>query len=159
MKANIGSSVLTLIAIAIGLIAGGATASAQMGGCGMGGHSGHSQTGTARESNHSGHGSGATVSEGRPTVVDGVQVVKVTVTEKGYSPSRIVVDVDEPVRLLVEQWSTSECESAIQIPALKVGPRALPAGKVTEIEFTPKREGTFAILCGMEMSKGTIVVE
>lgn len=95
----------------------------------------------------------------QPVVVDGVQVMKIVVTSSGYTPARIAVRRDMPVRLVFEQRSSSACASQVQIPDLDVPKTTLPKGKETTIEFTPTRTGEFRLTCGMEMLSGTVVVE
>jgi heme/copper-type cytochrome/quinol oxidase subunit 2 len=121
----------------------------------QGGHGGHGGM-------HSGHGKKTAKSSDdtvRPTLVDGVQVVKITVTGSGYSPSRITVKEDVPVRLVFEQFSASACAAQIQIPSLGVPKVSLAQGRETPVEFTPTKTGSYAFTCGMEMLTGTLVVE
>jgi plastocyanin domain-containing protein len=44
------------------------------------------------------------------------------------------------------------------MPSLKIS-RPLPLNQPAEIEFMPQQSGEIEFLCGMNMSKGTIVVE
>ena len=144
--------ILSLV-VAIGLaLVFGTTASAQHGGCG-----GHGSGGS-----HSGHGKASKERSDdavRATLVDGVQVVKISVSGSGYAPSRILVKEDIPVRLVFEQFSSSACAAQVQIPSLDIPRITLKQGTQTPVEFTPARAGSYAFTCGMEMLTGTLVVE
>jgi heme/copper-type cytochrome/quinol oxidase subunit 2 len=149
-----GSKRFILGALAtIGLtFASGDAAYAQHGGCGSHGSGG----------SHSGHRKGSTSQSDdavRATISDGVQIVRISVSESGYTPSRIVVKEDVPVRLVFEQFSSSACAAQVQIPSLGVPRITLKAGKETPVEFTPTKAGTYEFTCGMEMLTGTLVVE
>ena len=142
---------VTLVAVSVMLVGGSITVRAQHG---CGGH--------GDGESHSGHGKSNTAQAdevARPSMVDGVQVVKVAVTGAGYTPSRIVVREDVPVRLVFEQFSSSACVSQVQIPSLGVSKLTLPKGKETPVEFTPTKPGSYEFTCGMEMVTGTLVVE
>lgn len=101
-----------------------------------------------------------TVGEGhKATIVDGVQVVKIVVNDDGYSPARILLKRDIPVRLLFEQRSANACVSQVQIPSLNIPKTTLREGVETAIEFVPNKSGTVQFSCGMRMVKGTLVIE
>jgi len=85
------------------------------------------------------------------------QEIKVTVKSE-YSPSRIVVKKGRPVRLLFYREDDSECTAQVVIPDLKVK-QDLAIKQETVVEFVPEKEGQFTFACGMDMMKGTLVVE
>jgi plastocyanin domain-containing protein len=86
------------------------------------------------------------------------QVVHVTVTPHGYDPSTIQLKAGVPTRIVFKQTSDSECLSQVKIPDFGVEATNLPLNKETAIEFTPNASGNFTFTCGMEMTRGTIVV-
>jgi len=86
-----------------------------------------------------------------------VQEIKVTVKGE-YSPDRIVVKKDRPVRLLFYRDDDSECTAQVVIPDLKVK-QDLAVKRETAIDFVPDKEGEFTFACGMDMMKGKLVVE
>ena len=86
-----------------------------------------------------------------------VQEIKVTVKGE-YSPDRIVVKKDRPVRLLFYREDDSECTAQVVIPDLKVK-QDLAVNQETSVEFVPDKEGEFTFACGMDMMKGKLVVE
>ena len=87
----------------------------------------------------------------------GVQEIKVTVKGE-YSPARIVVKKDQPVRLLFYREDDSECTADVVIPDLKLK-QSLAVRQETAVEFVPDKEGEFTFACGMDMMKGKLVVE
>lgn len=93
------------------------------------------------------------------SIVDGVQVVRVRVEDTGYSPSRITVRPNIPVRLVFDQNAISACAAQVQIPSLNIPKTTLRIGVDTPIEFTPVKTGTIKFSCGMNMLKGEIVVQ
>jgi heme/copper-type cytochrome/quinol oxidase subunit 2 len=149
---NLKRLIIAAMFVVGAVLTGGSLAAYAQHGCG--GHGGGAS--------HTDHGKAdATQNDetARPTIVDGVQVVKVAVTGSGYTPSRIVVREDMPVRLVFEQFSSSACASQVQIPSLDVSKVKLPKGKETPVEFTPTKAGSYLFTCGMEMLTGTLVVE
>jgi plastocyanin domain-containing protein len=91
------------------------------------------------------------------TQYSAVQEIKVTVKSE-YSPDRIVVKKGRPVRLLFYREDDSECTAQVVIPDLKVK-QDLAIKQETVVEFVPEKEGQFTFACGMDMMKGTLVVE
>ena len=87
----------------------------------------------------------------------GVQEIKVTV-KGGYSPDVIVVKRGVPVRLDFYRDETASCSEHVIFGDFGIS-RRLPAFKATAIEFTPDRAGEFTFTCGMNMMRGTLVVE
>jgi len=87
----------------------------------------------------------------------GVQEVKVTV-KGGYSPDVIVVRQGTPVRLDFYRDETASCSEQVVFGDFGIA-RDLPAFKTTTIEFTPDTAGEFTFTCGMNMMRGTLVVE
>lgn len=82
-----------------------------------------------------------------------------TITVKGgYSPNTIHVKAGETTQLVFDRQETSGCSAGLLIPEFGVT-RDLPAFEQTTIEITPTQAGTFEYTCGMQMLRGTIVVE
>jgi hypothetical protein len=87
----------------------------------------------------------------------GTQVARLDV-RGGYSPERLVVKKGVPVRLTVMRKDTSECSRELLIPEFGVKQELTPL-KETVVTFTPDKAGTFTFSCGMDMLRGTLVVE
>ncbi len=93
------------------------------------------------------------------SMVDGVQVIDVTVTDTGYEPSRIALKAGVPARITFDQKGTTECVWTVQIPDLNIGKTDIPSGERTPVEFTPEKPGEYGFTCGMHMLKGSLVVD
>jgi RND family efflux transporter MFP subunit len=93
-----------------------------------------------------------------PQAAAQVQTAKVAVTEKGYEPSKVTVRAGVPVRLTVVRTTDKTCGTEIVFPTLNIK-KALPLNQPVVIEFTPAKSGDIAFACGMNMLKGTVVVQ
>jgi plastocyanin domain-containing protein len=87
----------------------------------------------------------------------GVQEVHITV-KGGYSPDTVRVKQGRPVRLDFYRDETSSCSETVVFGDFGIA-RDLPAFKTTPVEFTPDKPGEFTWTCGMNMLRGTLVVE
>lgn len=87
---------------------------------------------------------------------NGTQTLTVVV-KGGYRPSIIHVERNVPVRLIFDRQEHSSCSEELIIPSFGIR-RALPAHEQTTIEFTPTTAGTFEFTCGMNMLRGSIIV-
>ncbi len=85
------------------------------------------------------------------------QEVRVTV-KGGYSPDRIRVRQNVPLRIFFDRQESGECTSRVVFPDFALN-RALPAYATTTVELTPDKSGQFGFACGMNMVHGTLVVE
>jgi membrane fusion protein, heavy metal efflux system len=83
---------------------------------------------------------------------------RITVGEQGYDPSRITLRAGVPARLIFVRTTDKTCGTAITIPSLGIR-RELPLNQPVEIEFTPKKSGNVEFVCGMNMLRGTLVVQ
>jgi membrane fusion protein, heavy metal efflux system len=86
------------------------------------------------------------------------QTARISVTEKGYEPARVMLKADVPARLTFIRTTDATCGTEVTIPSLNVK-RALPLNQVIDIDFTPSRTGDVEFVCGMGMLRGTIVVQ
>ena len=82
---------------------------------------------------------------------------RVTITEKGFEPDRIIVSGGGPVRLTLLRTSDKSCATEVVFPSLDIR-RQLPLNQPVLIEFIPKQSGEIAFACGMDMLRGTVVV-
>jgi len=89
---------------------------------------------------------------------DGDARVAVTVDGQGFHPDRIDAKVGEPVTLVLTRTTDETCGTEIVIPALSINQK-IPLNQPVEVTVTPQEKGTIAFACGMDMLKGTIVVE
>jgi heme/copper-type cytochrome/quinol oxidase subunit 2 len=84
--------------------------------------------------------------------------VKMLVTETGYTPNVIRVKKGVPVELEINNPLEDSCLSTFKIPDFNINNVNLKVG-TTNLTFTPEKTGEFTFSCGMDMFKGTIIVE
>ncbi|MCX6784984.1 MAG: sulfite exporter TauE/SafE family protein, partial [Candidatus Komeilibacteria bacterium] len=89
-------------------------------------------------------------------IVDGVQIVKMAESARGYSPNQFVIKKGLPVRWVINAQNTFTCASSLLVPALKIQ-KNLTAGE-NVIEFTPKQVGRLNFSCSMGMYGGQFEV-
>jgi hypothetical protein len=82
---------------------------------------------------------------------------QVTVSDKGFDPSRISARAGTPLRLSFVRITDATCATEVAIPALKIR-RALPLNEIVDVEITPNRSGDIEFACGIDMFRATIVV-
>jgi plastocyanin domain-containing protein len=88
---------------------------------------------------------------------EGIQEVTVTV-DGGYDPSRIVVQVGQPVRLIFLRRDPSSCLEEVRLPDFHIA-QSLTLDEVTTVEFIPTEPGNYEFACGMNMFRGVIEVK
>jgi len=98
----------------------------------------------------------APVTAGEPK--PGGQTATVIVGDQGYEPARLTVRAGVPTRITFVRTSDKTCGTAVVFPTLNIR-RELPLNQPVEIEFTPKKTGEVQFVCGMNMLRGTVVVE
>ena len=87
-----------------------------------------------------------------------VQEAKVLVTEKGYEPATLTLHAGTPAKITFVRTTNKTCGTDLVFPSVNIR-RPLPLNKPVAIEFTPKASGEIAFVCGMNMLRGTIVVQ
>lgn len=98
---------------------------------------------------------------GLAPVVDGKQVLAMTVKSVSYSPNSFKVKAGVPVKWEITSSGEPSCDSgAVVSNLLPNGTVYLNpnAGQVTVAEFTPQSAGTYKFSCTMGMVRGTIEV-
>ncbi|HSU65887.1 MAG TPA: cupredoxin domain-containing protein, partial [Tepidisphaeraceae bacterium] len=101
---------------------------------------------------------GSPTSARPPESSSSVQEAKVLVTEQGYEPATLTVRAGTPVKITFVRTTDKTCGTEVAFPSLNIR-RALPLNRPVPIEFTPKASGDIGFVCGMNMLRGTIVVE
>ena len=97
----------------------------------------------------------------RASAADGdmkVQEVRVTVTDTGFDPERLTLRVGVPARVTFTRTSDKTCATAVVFASLNLR-RELPLSVPVTITFTPDKTGEVAFACGMNMLRGTLVVQ
>jgi plastocyanin domain-containing protein len=86
------------------------------------------------------------------------KTVRVTVGKNGFSPSSINVEEGFPLTLIFKRTSKQSCGDKVVFPSLNIT-KNLPVGKAVTVKFTPDKTGEIAFTCGMNMFKGSIIVQ
>lgn len=97
----------------------------------------------------------AQVNISKATIEDGVQVIRMTADNKGYTPNAFYVQKGIPVKWIITGSQINSCNNAIVIPSLNIQ-KTLKSGE-NIIEFTPKDED-MNFSCWMGMIRGIIKV-
>ena len=90
------------------------------------------------------------------TLENGVQVVRMTEGNSGYSPNSFSIKKDIPVKWIIDAKAPYSCASSIIVPSLNIS-RTLKAGE-NIIEFTPSKVGKISFSCSMGMYTGAFNV-
>ena len=80
------------------------------------------------------------------------------VREKGYEPDKLTVRAGQPARITFVRTTDKTCGTEVVFPSLNIR-RPLPLNEPVVIEFTPRASGEIGFVCGMNMLRGTVVVQ
>lgn len=83
--------------------------------------------------------------------------VDITV-DGGYQPNVIEIPKTKETTLRFFRKDPSSCLEEVVLPDFKIR-KYLPLNKMTPIQVTPRKEGTYEISCGMNMFHGKIIVK
>lgn len=78
--------------------------------------------------------------------------------EETYSPGTVKLVAGRPADLRFWRPSNSACTRRLVVDGLHIS-TTLKSFGITDVRFTPRRAGHFAMHCGMEHLKGQVVVE
>lgn len=92
-----------------------------------------------------------------PKLENGVQKVKIDITNNGYTPKTILVRQNVPVELDLETQETYSCASHFVLNAFDIQAQLEPTERRT-VAFTPKELGEYSFSCSMGMYDGKIIV-
>ena len=97
---------------------------------------------------------------GLVSMVDGKQLVQMTVKSVSYEPNYFKVKVGVPVRWEITSSGQPGCDAGELVARGLMDPVYLNpnAGQVTTAEFTPQTPGEYTFSCPMGMVRGKIVV-
>ena len=108
-------------------------------------------------------GLGASLPSEKNSIVDpnvslenGVQVVRMTENNNGYSPNSFSIKKGVPVKWIVDAKAAYSCASVLVVPKLKIQ-KFLASGE-NIIEFTPTETGSLPFSCSMGMYTGVFNV-
>ena len=97
---------------------------------------------------------------GSVPMVNGKQIIKMTVNAVTYQPNNFTVKAGVPVEWQITSSGQPGCDSGEVITHGLTNPIYLNpnAGQVTMADFTPQTPGTYSFSCPMGMVRGTIQV-
>jgi plastocyanin len=91
------------------------------------------------------------------TLQNDTQTATVEITDKGYEPSSLKLKAGAPAKVTFVRKTDATCAKEVVIKEYNIN-RKLPLNEQVTVEFTP-RKGEFSFACGMDMIKGTLIVE
>ncbi len=87
-----------------------------------------------------------------------VQEVSIKISSAGYTPNKITLRKDVPVRMTLTADQSAGCARSVVFPEFNIR-KTVPSGGSAVVEFTPTKAGTFPFSCSMNMFHGTVVVQ
>ena len=93
-----------------------------------------------------------------PVASSGVQEVALAVTDAGFEPAQTVVAKDRPIRLTVTRKTDQTCAREIVFKEIELK-KDLPLNQAVTIDLPAQPSGTLNYACGMDMVKGSLVVQ
>ena len=93
-----------------------------------------------------------------PVAATGAQEVHLTVTDAGFEPAEVTIAKDRPIILTVTRKTDQTCAREIVFKDLDLK-RDLPLNQEVRIELPARPAGTLNYACGMDMIKGSLVVQ
>ena len=109
------------------------------------------------ETPHEGHGAGGPAGDADARPVHQVRDIPVDV-DVHYMPDVVRAKPGEHLRLLFTRRSDENCTGELVFPTLKIR-KTLPVGRMVAVELTVEKPGAIPFACGMDMVKGSLVVE
>jgi RND family efflux transporter MFP subunit len=83
---------------------------------------------------------------------------RVAVTAKGFEPDRLTISAGQAARVTFLRTTEDTCAKEVVVPSLNVR-LALPLNEPVVIDFSGAKQSEIAFSCGMNMLKGTLVVQ
>ncbi|MEK7160893.1 MAG: sulfite exporter TauE/SafE family protein [Patescibacteria group bacterium] len=91
-------------------------------------------------------------------IKDGIQIIKMSASARGYTPNYFKVKAGVPVRWEITDTGTSGCTNAVISRSLFDGQIDLVPGTTSVKEFTPQKPGKYKFSCWMGMVSGIMEV-
>lgn len=107
----------------------------------------------SREEEGGGAGNSGNENVEKAVIQDGVQVINMTVSNKGFTPNAFYVQKDIPVKWIIDGKEMNTCNNAIIIPSLNKEMKINKGENV--LEFNPE-DGDMYFSCWMGMINGVI---
>lgn len=99
-----------------------------------------------------------TLAQQTTTAPDGMQIVDIRISGGEYQPASVTVAKGQPVRLNFTRDEKPTCGDVVVFPALNIR-KEIPVNQVVSIDLNPTEAGELKFVCGMDMMKGTVVVQ
>ena len=80
------------------------------------------------------------------------------VTAAGYEPGTLTLRAGMPARITFVRTTDKTCGTEVVFPSLNIR-RPLPLNVPVVTEFTPRQSGEIGFVCGMDMLRGTVLVQ
>lgn len=80
------------------------------------------------------------------------QIIRMVESNRGYTPNRIEIAPNRPVRWIIDAQAPYSCASYLIVPSLGIEKQLKKGENI--IEFTPPDSGTIPFSCGMGMYNG-----
>ena len=93
-----------------------------------------------------------------PVASSGAQDVTLTVTDAGFEPAEVQVAKDRPIRLTITRKTDATCAREIVFKEIAVK-QDLPLNQAVTVDLPAQPSGTLHYACGMDMIKGSVVVQ
>ncbi len=88
----------------------------------------------------------------------GGPVFAITVDASGFHPDSVRAPANSPTRLVFTRVSDEGCGQQLIFPTLDIR-RDLPLNTAVPVDFTMPASGSVAFTCGMNMLRGSVVVQ
>ena len=82
----------------------------------------------------------------------------IIVNKTAFEPAMVTLRAGVPAHITFTRITDETCAKEIVFPSLGIK-RTLPLNQPVTIEFTPQKGGDIGFACGMNMLRGTVVVE
>jgi plastocyanin domain-containing protein len=87
-----------------------------------------------------------------------VQSFTVKITERGYEPASLRLRRNRPARITFLRTTDNTCAKEVVFPEFGIK-RELPLNQSIVVTLNPKKNGEFRFTCGMNMMRGSLVVQ
>ena len=89
----------------------------------------------------------------------GRRVIAMTVTQRGFEPSKIALTKGDPVRFVVTRTTEATCATELLVEGTEINVK-LPLNTPTTIDMTPTKAGEVHFGCAMGMMvSGVLIVD
>ncbi len=88
----------------------------------------------------------------------GVRQVSIVISGGDYQPASVNVARGVPVRLNFTRDDKPTCGETVVFPKLNIR-KDIPVNQVTSIDLTPTEAGQLEFTCGMNMMRGSLIVQ